>query len=122
MHLRPLLEEFGPETLYIWGLNNVDKIKEIDVADFIKDCTICLRFKKNKKKYRKLPPKEVTMISWESICIDLIVPCTFTDRLGNDRILNTMTSVDSVTVWFEITKIPDKTSARISQIFNNIYG
>ena len=32
-----------------------------------------------------------------------------------------MTFVDPVTGWFEIAKIPDKTSARISQIFNNTW-
>ena len=32
-----------------------------------------------------------------------------------------MTLVDPATGWFEITEIPDKTSARISQIFNSTW-
>ena len=32
-----------------------------------------------------------------------------------------MIFVDPATGWFEIAKIPDKTSARISQIFNNTW-
>ena len=32
-----------------------------------------------------------------------------------------MTFVDPATVWFDIAEIPDKTSARISQIFNNTW-
>ena len=61
------------------------------------------------------------MTPWETVCIDLIGPYTVTDRLGNDRILNTMTFVDPATGWFEITDIPDKTSDRISQIFNSTW-
>ena len=34
---------------------------ETDVSKFIKTCSTCQRFKKRKKKYVKLPHKEVTM-------------------------------------------------------------
>ena len=71
--------------------------------------------------YDKLPFKEVTMIPWKTVCIDLIGQYTVTDKSGNDRILNAMTFVDPATGWFEITEIPDKTSARISQIFNSTW-
>ena len=54
------------------------------------------------------------------MCIDLVGPYTVTDQKGNDRILNAMTFVDPATGWFEIAEITDKTSARISQIFNKI--
>ena len=52
---------------------------ETDVSKFTKTCPTCQRFKKSKKKNGKLPPKEVTMIPWETVCIDLISPCTVTD-------------------------------------------
>ena len=94
---------------------------ETDVSRFTKTCSTCQRFKKSKKKYGKLPPKEVTMTPWETVCIDLVGPYTVTDRLGNDRILTAMTFVDPATGWFEIAEIPDKTSARISQIFNSTW-
>ena len=51
---------------------------ETDVSKFTKTCPTCQRFKKSKKKNGKLPPKEVTMIPWETICIDLIGPYTVT--------------------------------------------
>ena len=89
---------------------------ETDVSKFIKTCSTCQRFKKSKKKYDNLPPKEVSMTPSETVCIDLICPYTVTDRSGNDRIVNAMTFVDPATGWFEITEIIDKTSARISQI------
>ena len=92
---------------------------ETDVSKFIKTCSTYQRFKKSKKKYGKLPSKEVTMTPWETVCIDLIGPYTVTDRSVNDRILNTMTFVNPATGWFDITEIPDKTSTRISQILNS---
>ena len=54
----------------------------------IKAGNIYQKIKKSKKKYEKLPPKDVTMVQWETIFIDLIGPCTVTDRLGNGRNLN----------------------------------
>ena len=38
---------------------------ETDVSKFNKTCSTCQRFKKSKKKYGKLPPKEVTMTLWK---------------------------------------------------------
>ena len=89
----------------------------------MKQCPTCQRFKKKKKKkFGKLLPKNVELIPWDTLCIDLVDPYTVTDQKGNDRILNAMTFVDPATGWFEIAEIlTDKTSARISQIFNNTW-
>ena len=94
---------------------------EDDIRQYVKQCKTCQRFKKQKKKYGKLPPKIVDLTSWDTVCIDLVGPYTVTDQKGNDRVLNAMTFVDPATGWFEIAEIPDKTSARISQIFNNTW-
>ena len=91
---------------------------EDEIRQFVIQCPTCQGFKK-KKKYGKLPPKNVEIIPWDAVCIDLVGPYTVTDQKGNDRILNVMTFVDPATGWFEIAEITDKTSARISQIFNN---
>ena len=53
--------------------------------------------KKNKKKYDKVSPREVTMIPLENVYIELIDPYTVTDILYNDSILNVMTVVDPAT-------------------------
>ena len=58
------------------------------------------------------------MIPCKTICIDIIDPFTVTDRLGNGRILNTMAFVNPAIGWFKITEIPDKISARTSQMFH----
>ena len=95
---------------------------EKDITAFTKACPTCQRFKKKRKKcYGQLPPKKVSMIPWETICIDLVGPYTDTDKLGNDRTLLAMTFVDPATGWFEITEIPEKSSARISHIFNSTW-
>ena len=57
----------------------------------------------------------------DTVCIDLVGLYTVTDQKDNDRILNAMVFVDPATGWFEIAEIIDKTSARISQIFNNTW-
>ena len=94
---------------------------EDQIRQFVKQCPTCERFKKQKKKYGHIPPKNVELIPWDTVCIDLIGPYTVTDQKGNDRILNAMTFVDPATGWFEIAEIIDKTSARISQLFNNTW-
>ena len=61
------------------------------------------------------------MTPCETACIDLRGLYTVTDRLCSDRILNVMTFVNPATGWFEIIEIPDKISARISQVFSNTW-
>ena len=81
----------------------------------------CQSIEKKKKKYNKIPPKNVELIPWDIVCIDLVGPYTVTEPKDNDRILNIIIIVDPATDWFETAKIFDKTSARISQIFNNTW-
>ena len=92
-----------------------------DIVAFTKACPTCQRFKKNRRKCSKLPTKEVTMISWKTVCIDLVHPYTVTDKLGNERTILAMTFVDPATGRFEITEIPDKSSAKISHLFNSTW-
>ena len=57
---------------------------EAGIATFVKAYTTCQRFGKQRKKYGKVPHKTVNMIPWETVCIDLVGPCTFTDKSGTD--------------------------------------
>ena len=82
---------------------------EDGIKPFVKKCKTCQRFKNQKKKYGKLPPKDAELTPCDTVCIDLIRPYTVTDQKGYDRILNAMTLVDPATGWFEIAEIPDKT-------------
>ena len=53
---------------------------ETDIKIFTMACTTCQNFKKKRKKYSKLPPKQVDLIPWECICVDLVGPYTVTDK------------------------------------------
>ena len=112
---------------------------------FAKHCKICQRFKRKNKRYGKLPPKEIEqMTPWHTVHIDLIGPYTIKTKQHapggeiNDveLKLTCMTFIDPATGWFEIAQVPtfnvedvkdnnveyiSKTSARISQLFNNTW-
>ena len=45
---------------------------EADIRAFAKACTACQKFKKIRKKYSKLPPKQVDLTPWEYVCVDLL--------------------------------------------------
>ena len=78
-------------------------------------------FKKKRKKYEKKKPKEVPMVPWGTVCIDLVGHYTILDKKGKDRTLLAITFVDPVTGWCEITEIHEKSRAKISHIFNSTW-
>ena len=109
---------------------------------FCMKCEICQRHKKRKRKYGKLPPKNVgELIPWQTVHVDLIGPYSITAQQlqpdgstkENEFSLTCMTMIDPATGWFEIVEVPnyfpneksqekiDKTSARISQLFNQTW-
>ena len=125
------------QVCYWKGLTNQAK-------EFVKKCTICQKHKK-RRKYGHLPPKSVKDLTpWETVHIDLVGPYTLTAKqsvpggttIEKDLHLTCMTMIDPVTGWFEIVEVPyyniddikskgqqsiDKTSARISQLFNQTW-
>jgi hypothetical protein len=109
-------------------------------------CTLCQTFKKrSNKRYGKLPPKDIGQLTpWHTVHVDLIGLYTKTVKKIQpggtvtevDLYLTCMAFIDPATGWFEITQVPyydldqvkvqnqeyiDKTSARISQLFNNMW-
>ncbi len=56
---------------------------EDDTRQFVKQCKKCQRFKKKKKKCSKLPPKNVYIIHWNTVCIDQVGPYIVTDKQDN---------------------------------------
>jgi hypothetical protein len=115
-----------------------------------KKCPVCQKCKVRSRRYGHLPPKEIdTLIPWDSVHIDLKGPYHIT-ALQNKPGLKTeltdfrlllMTMVDPATGWFEVAQVPiydliwkdessidtrdkealDKSSARISQLFNQVW-
>lgn len=126
------------QTCYWPGLMN-------EAKRHVKRCKICNEFKVKSRKYGHLPPKIVGELKpWDTVHIDLIGPysVTINQTQANGSIqkkdvqLTCMTMIDPATGWFEIAEVPsfdiedvrrgntqliDKTSARISRVFNQIW-
>ena len=116
-----------------------------DAKKHVKRCKTCNVFKPNHKKYGKMPPKIMEELKpWDTVHVDLIGPYSvlMKQQLPDGRTrqkevkLTCMTMIDPATGWFEIAEVPsfdiedvkkgntqviDKTSARISQVFNQVW-
>jgi len=91
------------------------------------------KVQKRKTRYGHLPPKNIGELKpWEKVHIDLIGPYTVSalqQRPGQKREMTelsliAMTFIDPATGWFEIVKVPtivDKSSAPISQLFDQVW-
>ena len=86
-----------------------------------KACRTCQLFKKQRKKYRHLPPtKEAEELPWSCVNIDLIGPyvvCTSNATYT----LRALTMINPVTGWFEVTDIADKNANTVMEAFNSQY-
>ena len=92
---------------------------EVDEVAFVRAYPICQRFKKQKKKDRTVHPKTIAMIKWETLHLDLVGPSTTMDKSCTDRVITTIIFIGPETAWFMIIEIPCKSSAMITQIFND---
>jgi hypothetical protein len=91
------------------------------VQTFCKTCCTCQLFKKQRKKYGHLPPKEAEELPWSHVNVDLIEPyivCTPTAT----HTLRALTMIDPVTGWFEVTDIADKNTSTVMEAFNNTWS
>lgn len=115
-------------------------------ATYCKKCNKCQKHKKRSRKYGHLPSKIIgDLIPWYTVHTDLIRPSyTLTVKqyqpdgtiITKELSLTCMTLLDLATGWFEIIQVPrfniddvnngnreviDKTSARTSQLFNQVW-
>ena len=101
--------------LYTWP-----KLRE-HVHEHCRTCDKCQLFKKQRKKYGHLPPKEAETTPWKRVNVDLIGP--YTIKLLNDpkdtkpRELRAMTMIDPVTGWFKIKAIMKPDAATVMDAF-----
>ena len=108
-------------------------------------CKIFRQFKNRKTIFGHLPPKNISEVKpWDMVHVDLICPYSSSiiqHHLGgaivnNNVSLNSMTMINPATGWIETVEIPiydidaikgcnceyiDKSSARVSQLFNNTW-
>jgi transposase InsO family protein len=114
--------------------------------NFCQKCNECQLHKSRKRKYGQLPPKNVGELEpWKTVHTDLIGPYSINTKqfqtdgsiVEKEFHLTCMTIVDPATGWFEIVEIPhyiikdikkgtthntvDKSSARISRLFNQTW-
>ena len=125
------------QVCYWKGLSNQAK-------QFVKACKICQQHKR-KRKYGHEPAKTIEeLVPWRTVHIDLIGPYSITAKQTQpggeikevELKLTAMTMVDPATGWFEMVEVPyynaedvinnennyiDKSSARISRLFNQTW-
>jgi hypothetical protein len=77
-------------------------------------------FKKQRKKYGHLPPKEAEELQWSRVNVDLIGPC-IVPTPKPPHTLRALTLIDPVTGWFEVIATPDKNAHTVMEAFNNMW-
>jgi transposase InsO family protein len=90
------------------------------VETFCKTCRTCQLFKKQRKKYGHLPPKEAEELPWSRVNVDLIGPYVVRTPTSTHT-LRALTMIDPVTGWFEVISIPDKNAHTVMEAFNNTW-
>ncbi len=88
------------------------------VETFCKTCCTSQLFKKQRKRYGHLSPKEAKELPWSRVNVDLIGP--YVVRAPPHTLL-ALNMIDPVTGWFEVIAIPDKNAHTVMKAFNNTW-
>jgi hypothetical protein len=94
-----------------------------DVENLVRTCKTCQHYKRQSKKYGKLPAKEQeeNILPWSTIAVDTIGPWTIPQpsRSKKDKIqLIALTIIDVQTCFMEIIALPDAESATVAAAFD----
>ncbi len=73
-----------------------------------KFCPRCQKAKTRKRKYGHVPPKEATVVPWQTLHCDLIGPTTIKAKDGKEMDFMCLTMIDAATGWFEIVELPNR--------------
>ena len=68
------------------------------------------------QKYGKIPAKLAVKTPWNKLCVDLIWPYEMRRKVKEPRILKSVTMIDPVTGWFEVTQYSDKKGMTITNL------
>ena len=71
------------------------------------------------KKYGKLPAKSAEETPWNKLCVDLIGPYRILRKGKEPLILKSVTMIEPVTGWFEVTQYNDKNAMTIRKLGRN---
>ena len=80
-------------------------------------CENCQLHKAGERGYGKLPPRDVRAAPWEQVDVDLIGPWKVQVQTGKVLEFSALTCIDRVTGLPELIRIDKKTSAHISEKF-----
>ena len=72
------------------------------------NCDTYQRTKLSTKKYGRFSPKLYLKIPWNKICVDIVGPYKIHSKGKDNLILKSLTMIDPVTSWFEITQYKNK--------------
>jgi transposase InsO family protein len=96
------------------------------IEDFVRSCKTCQHYKKQTKKYGKLPVKtqDETILPWTTVAVDTIGPWTIPqqNRSKKDKItLIALTIIDVQTCFMEIVALSDGESATVAAAFDQYW-
>ena len=91
-----------------------------EVEQYVSKCQACQLYKGQKKKYGHLPVKDVEVLPWKTVCVDLIGPYTVRNKKGV-KSLHAMTMFDPATSWFEVVEIPNKKAVTCANLLENTW-
>ena len=89
------------------------------IQDSCKTCPTCQKWKRQRKKYGHLPPKEAD--PWTQVHVDMMGPLTVTDVNLKKRSFLAFTAIDPSTGWFECVPVPNKQSFTVMDAFHNAW-
>ena len=113
------------QTVYWPGL-------EAQCRHLVKHCKMCQLSKRLRSKYGKLPPKDVDLRPWNTVCIDCVGPLSIKSKKKGkqgkkkkaiEKTIRALTMIDPATGWIEIAAIPedDFSSVCIAQLMNQYW-
>ena len=98
------LEATLSATMYWTGMRQT-------IQTHVKHCKSCQVNKRHQIKYGKLPYKDVIEIPWNTLCVDLVGPCTLRGKDGSEIDFMCLTMMDACTAWFEVVELPQVAEA-----------
>jgi hypothetical protein len=90
------------------------------VKEWCKTCHTCQMFKKQRKKYGHLPPKQAETNPWTRVNVDLVGPYTIKTPKKKHQ-LRAMTMIDPATGWFEIAAIVNPNSDTTQRVLDSCW-
>mmetsp|Transcript_1731 Transcript_1731/g.3813 ORF Transcript_1731/g.3813 Transcript_1731/m.3813 type:complete len:465 (+) Transcript_1731:801-2195(+) len=83
-------------------------------------CEVCQINKSVNMQYGHLPERHADLVPWFSVAVDLIGPWKIMVN-GIEIEFNALTCIDPVTNLTELARIENKTSAHVSNVFENLW-